>query len=333
MSDKSQRLAELLAKVPVPAVDLPPVDGRSLLEVGFLCVLQRRLSSAAAEKTLAALSAACPDWNELRVSQVQEFQHLIQTKSAELSLLVARDCIEFLQEIYQKIHGFNLDVIKGDMAEAARFASSLPFLGASVGHYLLYLACPGEMPISPPLVRTLDRLNLAKRTTSIKKAQAGVEGFVPESMRRDFAIRLGFVAEKWCDARKPLCWECPLVHACPFGKKVERDWKQSQRRLELARAREEERQQKDLEKERRRAAADEKRRLIAKAKDDARKARVAERVKAKLVAKSKKRSDSSTRTEARSRKKSVPKKSVHKRATQATPRAKKAAPKANKKGK
>ncbi len=323
MSDKSQRLADLLAKVPVPAMPLPAAEGRNLLEIGFLCVLQRRLSESAAEKTLSALSAACPDWNELRVSQVQEFQHLIQTKSAELSLQVARDCIEYLQEIYQKIHGFNLDVIKGDLPEAARFASGLPFLGASVGHYLLYLACPGELPISPPLVRTLDRLGLAKRTSSIKKAQAGFESFVPEPMRRDFAIRMGYVAEKWCDARKPLCWECPLVQACPFGKKVERDWKQSQRRHEIQRARDQERQQKELEKERKRAAADEKRRLIAKAKDDARKVRVSERVKAKLLAGSKKRSEASTRTEARSRKKSAPKKSVHKRATEPAPKAKK----------
>lgn len=317
MSDKSQRLTDLLAKVPVPAIPLPAPDGRSLLEVGFLCVLQRRLSESAAEKTLAALAAATPDWNELRVSQVQEFQHLIQTKNTDLAVQVARDCIEYLQEIYQKIHGFNLDVIKGDLAEAARFASSLPFLGASVGHYLLFLACPGELPVSPPIVRALDRLGLAKRTTSIKKAQAGIEGFVPESTRRDFAIRMGYVVEKWCDAKKPTCWECPLVVACPFGKKVERDWKQSQRRLEIQRVRDEERQRKELEKERKRAAAEEKRRLIAKAKDDARKARMAERVKAKLLARAAKKRPDSSKSEARSRKKSAPKKSVHKRATQA----------------
>jgi endonuclease III len=316
VSDKSHRLAELLAKVPAPATPLPAPDGRNLLEIGFLSVLGRRLSESAAEKSLAALAAAFPDWNELRVSQVQEFQHLIQTKNADLAIQVARDSIEYLQEIFQKIHGFNLDVIKGDLAEAARFASNLQFLGAGVGHYILYLACPGELPVSPPIVRTLDRLGLAKRTSSIKKAQAGIEGFVPEAMRRDFAVRLGTVVEKWCDAKKPLCWQCPLVHACPFGKKVERDWKHTQRRLEIQRVRDEERQRKDAEKERKRAAAEEKRRLIAKAKEDARKVRAAERVKAKLHAAARKRSDAASKVEARSRKKSAPKKSVHKRVTQ-----------------
>ncbi len=313
MSDKSQRLADLLAKVQTPPIPLPTADGKSLLEIGFLCVLCRRLSESAAEKTLQALQSAFPDWNELRVAQSQEFQQLIQTKSNELAVLVARDVREYLQEIYQKIHGFNLDSIKGDVTEAARFAAHLPFLGASVGHYLLLLANPGELPLSPAVVRTLDRLGLAKRTSSIKKAQAAIEGYVPEAMRRDFAIRMGYVVERWCDAKKPLCWECPLVTNCPFGKKVERDWKQSQRRLELQRAREEERQVKDAEKERKRAAADEKRRLIAKAKDDARKQREAERQKAKLAAKGLKKRP----VEAKTRKKSAPKKSVHKTAKRA----------------
>lgn len=319
LSDKSQRLAELLAKVPAPHTPLPSVEGKSLLEIGFLCVLYRRLSESAAEKTLQALRSTFPDWNELRVSQGQEFQHLVQTKSAELAMQVTREVREYLQEIYQKIHGFNLDVIKGDVAEAARFASHLPFLGASAGHYLLLLANPGELPISPAVVRTLDRLGIFKRTSSIKKAQAGIEGSVPESMRRDFAIRLGFVVEKWCDAKKPLCWECPLVGGCPHGKKVERDWKQSQRRLELQRAREDERQVKEAEKERRRAAAEEKRRLIAKAKDEAKRQREAERNKAKLSAKAAKKRP----VEAKSRKKSAPKKSVHKKITRDAPKAKK----------
>lgn len=320
MSEKSNRLADLLALVPLPETALPSVEGKTLLEVGFLCVLGRRLSESAAEKTLSALSAAFPDWNELRVSQSQEFQHLIQSKSQELSALVARDVREYLQEIYQKIHGFNLDVIKGDITEAARFASNLNFLGASAGHFVLWVACPGEVPISPAIVRTLDRLGLSKRTSSIKKAQTAIESLVPEPMRRDFAIRMGYVLERWCDARKPVCWECPLVLSCPFGKKTEREWKQSQRRVELQRVREEERVRKEQEKERRRAAAEEKRRIVAKAKDTARRAREAERTKAKASKAKVAKKKSAKPLGERPRKKAAPKKSLHKKATQKAPK-------------
>lgn len=311
MSDKSQRLSDLLNKVPAPAIAFPAAEGRTLLEVGLLCVLQRRLSESGAEKTLVALKALFPDWNELRVSQVQEFQHAIQTKSPELALLVGRDVREYLQEVYQKIHGFDLDALRGNIAEAARFAAHLPFLGTSIGHYLLHLACPDELPVSPAIVRTLDRLGFAKRTSSMKKAQAGIESFVPAGLRRDFAIRLGLVVERWCDAKKPLCWECPLVQSCPFGKKNEREHKQSLKRLEVQRVRDEERQKKELEKERKRAAAEEKRRLVAKAKDDARRAREAERQKTKDAALKAKKQAAALQA----RKKAAPKKSLHKKAT------------------
>jgi endonuclease III len=315
VSDKSKKIGDLLARIPAPSVPLPADGGRSLLEVGFLSVLQRYLSESAAERTLAALAAAYPDWNELRVSQAQEFQHLIQSKSPEQQVKVAWAVREYLQEIFQKVHGFNLEPLRGDLAEAARFASQLPFLGASTGHYLLHLACPDGLPISPPIVRALDRLGLAKRTSSIKKAQAGFEGYVPPELRREFAVKFGLVVEKWCDARKPVCWECPLVEVCPFGKKTLREWKAQQRRLELQRARDEERARKEADKQRKRAAAEHKRRLIAQAKESARRARLAERAaraaertKQKLAAQAARKKVEA----ARARKKSAPKKTIHK---------------------
>lgn len=315
MSDKSQRIVELLARVPSPATPLPAPDGRSLLEIGFLSVLGWHLSESAAEKSLSALAAAYPDWNELRVTQVQEFQHLIQTKSPELQAQVARDVCDYLQEVYQKIHGFNLDSLRGDLTEAARFAAQLPFLGESIGHYILSLACPDGLPISPPIVRALDRLGLAKRTSSIKKAQAGFEGFVQPELRREFAVKLGLVVEKWCDAKKPLCWECPLVEACPFGKKVQREWKAQQRRLEIQRVRDEERARKEEERRRKRAASDVKRRLLARARENAKRVRAAERAakaseraKARLASKG-----AGKKSEGRTRKKAAPGKAAHKK--------------------
>jgi endonuclease III len=284
VSEKSKRLSDLLAQVELPSTALPATEGRTLLEVGFLFVIGRRLSDAAADKTLNALKASYPDWNELRVTQAQEFAPLVQTRKDDLAMQVARDVREYLQEVFQKFHGFDLDTVRGDLNEAARVASSLNYLGASAGHFLLHLAVPEEVPVSPSVVRTLDRLGLIKRTTSLKKAQASVGALVPREQWAEFAVRIGLVIERWCDARRPVCWECPLVVSCPHGKKAEREWKAAQKRLELQRAREEERARKEAEKERKRAAADEKRRMIAKTKEEARKQREMKRAKAKLIA-------------------------------------------------
>jgi predicted house-cleaning NTP pyrophosphatase (Maf/HAM1 superfamily) len=219
---------------------------------------------------------------------VQEFAAPDPDQEPELALQVARDVREYLQEIYQKIHGFNLTRSRATWPRPLASPRTCPSWARARD---TTCSCSPTRPSCRSAGRGAHARpsGLAKRTSSIKKAQAGIEGFVPESMRRDFAIRMGYVVERWCDAKKPTCWECPLVLSCPFGKKVEREWKQSQRRLELQRARDGERQIKEAEKERKRAAAEEKRRLIAKAKDDAKRQREAERQKAKLAAKAAKK--------------------------------------------
>ena len=72
----------------------------------------------------------------------------------------------------------------------------------------------------------------------MRKARTRIEPLVPKGDHRAFAVHFGRVVEKWCDARKPTCWECPLVGDCDFGKRVERDWKVQQKRLAAQRKKE-----------------------------------------------------------------------------------------------
>ena len=277
MSEKSNKILGLMDLVSVawepPAV--PP--DTSLLELGLLCVLTRRLTGPQAEKTLRALRVAFPEWNELRVSQAQEFQAQVQTARADVQRQVAGDVKEYLQEVYQKRHGFDLEFMREDPAEAARFASQLDFLGSSAAHYLLLVASGGEVPVSNGIVRVLDRLGLMRRTSSIKKAQAALAPLVPAERRADFAVRYGRVVDAWCDAKRPICWECALVVGCPFGKKVEREWRAQQRRLEVQRRKDEERRQREEERERKRAEAEARRR----ARDEAKRRAADERKRAR----------------------------------------------------
>lgn len=259
MTEKSKKIAELMAKVPsAPTVaELP--DDTPLIDVGLACVLQRTLTDVQAERTLRALRAAFPDWNELRISQIQEFQGLVQTKRPELQAQAARDVRAYLQEIFQRNHGYDLEFMRRDPVEAAKFVLQLVFVGASLAHYLLWLANRSEPPMSNAIIRVLDRLGVMKRTSSVRKAQAAIESHLPEEMRRDFAVRFGYVVERWCDAKRPTCWECVLVESCPVGRKVQREWKVQQQRLEVQRRKEEERRRKEEEKARKRIEAEAKR--------------------------------------------------------------------------
>src|SRR5262245_43966758 len=236
------------------------MEGEPLLEQGLLCVLTRHLPEAQAERTIGVLRSSYPDWNELRVAQVQEFRELIPAKDLQAKTRVAAAVRDYLQEIFQKNHGFDLEFLRQDPLESGKFVLSLDYLGASAGHFLLWRAANGGVPLTSGVVRVLDRIGLVKRPASLKKALPTFEALVAPERRMEFGLKIGKVIEDWCDAKKPICWECALVEPCHHGKKVLREWRAQQKRLEVQRKREEERRAKEAEKERRRAEAEAKKR-------------------------------------------------------------------------
>ena len=240
MSKKSSQITKLLEKIetgsPLPA----PLEGASLLEQGLHAVLLRRLPAPAAAEALAKLRTAYPDWNELRVAQSQEISGILQL--GPVGLEVAADARNFLQEIFQESHGLSLEFLADDQQAAARFADQLKFTGMGTAHYLMWLADGRELPISNAMVRVLDRLGLVARSGSVKKSRAAIAPLVPRESWLDFSWRIGEIASRWCDARKPACHICVLVDDCKHGKKTYKEWKVQQERMEVQRQREEARQ-------------------------------------------------------------------------------------------
>jgi len=275
VSDQATRIAQRLDLVPErwKAPPAESVAGITLLEVGLLCVLARHLSAPQADRTAKALAAAYPDWNDLRVSQIQEFEAHIRTKNVQLRQQVARDVKAYLQDVFQKNHGYDLEFLREDLGEAGKFVLQLTELGASAGHYLLLVASGGEVPVTAGVVRVLDRLGLLRRTSSIRRVQEVLEPIIPPDQRASFAIRVGQVIESYCDAKKPLCWECVLVRACPFGKKIEVKWRARKKRQEEQERREEQQRRKAEERLRKKAEAEAKRRAKVLAREEAKRQR------------------------------------------------------------
>jgi endonuclease III len=246
VSKKSEIAARLLHKVH-PRWPLPqPLKDIGLLEQGMLAVLVRHLPQEKAESALRALKDSFADWNEMRVAQVQEIAGLMLKKGKKPSrrsiqgvITAARDAREYLQEVFQRVHGLDLEILREDPAAGGKLLQSLPKLGLAAGSQLLWIANGGQLPVHGGLVRVLDRLGLVSRAGSVKKSGEAITPLVEPGHELDFAVRFSEVADRWCDARKPTCQECVLVEDCPFGKKVAHDWKLQQSRLATYRAREE----------------------------------------------------------------------------------------------
>ena len=284
MSKKSDRIQQLVGKVelpgPVPSADL---EG-SLLERGLYALLLRELPEARAKGGVLALRAEFEDYNEARVSQAQELARIIAPKGKGLARLskympAARRIKEYLQAIFQEIHGLDLEELASDPVGLGRQLASIEVLGSTLTSYLLYLAEGGELPVLAGNVRVLDRMGLMARTTSVRKAREVLDPQIPEKERLRTAIALGLVADRWCDARKPLCWECPLLDECPNGKKVFKEWKVQQERLEKQRQKEEARAAAQAKKEEARRKREEEREAKAQAAADRKRERERERLK------------------------------------------------------
>lgn len=288
MAAKNEQVAQLLAKVELGWAIPAPLEQASLLEQGMNAVLQRHFDAKRAATAIKSLKAYYPDWNELRVAQSQEVVEA--GKLGARGVAAARDVREYLQEVFQLSHGLSLEFLRDDPQATARFASSVSFIGLGRVHYLMWLAQNGELPVSGGLVRVLDRLGLVARTASLKKAREALKPVIPATLEGtenpglEFAVRLGEVASRWCDARKPLCHLCVLVEDCRHGKKVFRDWKVQQQRLEAQRAREAARLEVQRRKEQARAERDAARAQKKAAADEQKRQRERERQE-KILAK------------------------------------------------
>lgn len=246
MTKKSEAVSKLLKKIE-PRWPLPkPVKDASLLEQGLMAILIRHLSQDKAETALVTLRKAYSDWNELRVAQVQEIaaQMLAKGRKASRSeiqsaIAPARDVRDYLQEVFQKTHSLDLEFLKDDPQSAGKLVQQMPFMGLATGSYLMWLAAGRELPVHGALVRVLDRLGLISRTASMKKAREVIDPLLGDIDALAFVTAFGEVADRWCDARKPLCHVCVLVTDCNHGKKAFLDWKAQQVKLEAQRVKDE----------------------------------------------------------------------------------------------
>lgn len=262
MSKKSDQVVKVLEKIK-PRWPLPsPVEELNLLEHGMLAVLLRHIDQRKAVDAIGRLRKGYPDWNEMRVAQIQEVAAQMlglgrrgARDDVAHYLAAARDVREYLQEVYQKTHGLELEFLREDLSASSKLVQQMPHTGLAAGGFLLWLAGDRQLPVHAAMVRVLDRLGLVSRAGLAKKARDVVGPLVPDGDELRFVQIVGEIADRWCDARKPICWDCPLREECPFGKKVAQDHKVQMERQEAQRKRDEAKrlafEKKELEKRRR----------------------------------------------------------------------------------
>jgi endonuclease III len=159
------------------------------------------------------------DWNEIRVSSVQEVADALH------GLPGAGDkgerVIKFLQEVFEEIYGFDLgDIAKKGVKQAAkqlaRYKSGVNEFAVA---WVTQRALGGHaIPLDHPTLRVLQRLAILEPDLDdLEAARGTLEHFIPKAAGPDFTDRMALFAGTTCTEDDPHCATCPMLSACPTG--------------------------------------------------------------------------------------------------------------------
>ncbi len=219
--NKQTQLAHLQAafkkKTPAPA-DTPE---RPVLDEVVYAILRDGATPEQADAAFARLKDKDVffDWNEIRVSSVQEVADAVH------GLPGAGDkgerVIKFLQEVFEELYGFDLgDIAKKGVKQAAkqlgRYKSGV---NEFVVAWVTQRALGGHaVPLDHPTMRVLQRVGvLDPESDDMEAARGTLEHFIPKASGPDFTDRMAVFAATVCTDDHPKCETCPMLSHCPTG--------------------------------------------------------------------------------------------------------------------
>jgi len=220
--NKQTQLAHLqtVLKKKTSAPAAPPE--RSVLEEVVYAILRDGATPEQADAAFTRLKEVFFDWNEIRVSSVQEVADAVH------GLPGAGDkgerVIKFLQEVFEEIYGFDLgDIAKKGVKQAAKqLARYKSGVNEFVVAWVTQRALGGHaVPLDHPTIRVLQRVAvLDADVDDLEAARGTLEHYIPKTAGPDFTDRVAVFAATVCTEDHPKCETCPMLPHCPYGQTV-----------------------------------------------------------------------------------------------------------------
>ena len=155
------------------------------------------------------------DWNEVRVSSLDEIQESLAgiPQPEERARRIRR----FLRQLFNRTYGFNLDALtKKPLKEALKVLQAYEaFASDYVTATVIQQALGGHaIPIDTHTHRALERLGITEST--IQDLRAVLERAVPKNRGAEFLDLLEDLANDTCVDGEPACPRCELRKICPY---------------------------------------------------------------------------------------------------------------------
>jgi endonuclease III len=159
------------------------------------------------------------DWNEVRVSSLEEIQGALAGMSdAEGRAYRIR---RFLRQLFEKTYGFSLEVLaKKPLKESLKLLQEYEALTSDyVSATVVQQALGGHaIPVDGSTRRALERLGVADAETDLPSLRAILERAVPKNRGVEFADLLEELAHDTCVEGIPDCPRCELRKICPTAR-------------------------------------------------------------------------------------------------------------------
>ena len=197
----------------------PGPDKLSILEAIIYGICHEDSTRALALKALKSLQENFFDWNEIRVSSLEEIQGVFREypHPDQRAFQVRR----FLRQIFEKTYGFSLDpLLKKPQKESIKALEEYEALASDyVTATVTRLALAGHaIPIDQPALRALTRLGIAEgEPGDLGSLRATLERAVPKNRGAEFTDLIEELAHDTCVSGVPDCPRCELQKICPTG--------------------------------------------------------------------------------------------------------------------
>lgn len=198
-------------------------ETRPVLEEVVYAICREGATKDEADAAYANLRKHFLDWNEIRVSTVQEIADIL--KPLDNTGLRARRIVGLLQKVFEEEYSFSLeDLGKKGLKQAAKQLSRYKEeVDDFIVAWVVQRALGGHaMPLDEPTLRVLSRLTIIQTgegedTDNLESLRAGIEHFVPKARGPELSELISMLARDTCVEGTPKCPQCPLKGDCPSG--------------------------------------------------------------------------------------------------------------------
>ena len=242
ITNKQQMLAQahalLKKRFPLPASG--PDEPRPVLEELIYAVCREGATPADADRAYDALRKTFVDWNEVRVSTVQEVADSLRPLPG--AGLKAGWIIALLQAVFEMTYSYDLDELekkglkqaakqlaryfdpkdleKLGLRQAAKQAARLETMHDFAVAWVVQRRLGGHaVPLDGPTLRVLRRLGVVEpgEPESLEGLRGSIEHVIPKAKGPEFTDLMSVHAKELCVEGVPDCSRCPLKSDCPAG--------------------------------------------------------------------------------------------------------------------